>query len=53
MSSKASSSKNALQQDFIKILQQIDEKLSPVVKELQMKLFWIGKYGEGVSYDFA
>jgi NAD+--asparagine ADP-ribosyltransferase len=52
MSSKASSGKNALQ-DFNKVLQQIGAILSPVTRELQMKLFWIGKYGKGVSYDCA
>jgi len=53
MSSKALSGKNVLQQDFSEVLQQIGAKLSSLTRELQMKLFWIGKCGEGVSYDCA
>jgi len=53
MSSKASSSKNTPQQDCREVLQQIGAKLSSLARELQMKLFWIGKCGEGMSYDCA
>jgi len=53
MSSKASAGKNALQQDFREGLQQIGAKLSSLARELQMRLFWIGKCGKGVSYDCA